>query len=152
MAAHPQNDGRPAARHNGGSEAEGNDEGAVAGQRPAVAGDGGAAEQSGQQPEADPREQPEERNPAGEAPIVRETPGCAFGHSGHGTEPTPRLPSRANASLYICIGDRPRAAGSVALLPEALQRGMPELERLDSARQVARREALFRKLRGSRAA
>src|SRR5205823_12083187 len=84
---------RPAARHKGGSEAEGNDECAVAGQRPAGDGDGGAAEQSGQQPEADPREQPEERNPAGEAPIVLGTPGCAFGHSGHGTEPTPRLPS-----------------------------------------------------------
>src|SRR5207244_3314641 len=80
MAAHPQNDGRPAAGHNGGPESERNDQGAVARQRPAVAGDGRPAEQGGQQPEGDTGTKADQRDPHGELPIASGFDASRLGH------------------------------------------------------------------------
>src|SRR5438094_6332211 len=86
MAAHAKDDGRPAGRHNGGPEAEGNDQGAIAGERPAVARDRGAAEQRGQQPDPDTATNADQRGPRGETPILLTNVGWSCRHSGHPTE------------------------------------------------------------------
>src|SRR5438034_10745042 len=104
MSAHPQNDGRPAAGHNGGPESERNDQGAVARQRPAVAGDGGPAEQGGQQPEGHTATKADQRDPHGELPILRLIVGRGFGHSGHRTE--------SGAFVLLRSGHRTRYEGS----------------------------------------
>src|SRR5436189_6023289 len=80
MAAHPQNDGRPAGRQDGGPETEGNDQGAVTGERPAVAGDGGPAEKGGQQPEGDTGTKADQRDPHGELPIASGFDASRLGH------------------------------------------------------------------------
>src|SRR5260370_30736428 len=51
MAAHPKDDGRPATGHEGGADAKRNDQRAVAREGPAIAGEAGAAENDGQDPE-----------------------------------------------------------------------------------------------------
>src|SRR2546430_7509982 len=80
MAAHPQNDGRPGGRQEGGPETEGNDQGAVPGERPAVAGDGGPAEQGGQQPEGDTGTKADHRDRHGELPIASGFDARRLGH------------------------------------------------------------------------
>src|SRR5258708_34462839 len=51
MAAQPKDDGRPATGHHGGADAKRNDQRAVAREGPAIAGEAGAAEHDGQDPE-----------------------------------------------------------------------------------------------------
>src|SRR5205823_1291019 len=103
MAANPQNDGRPAAGHKGRPESERNDQGAVARQRPAVAGDGGPAEQGGQQPEGDTATKAGQPDPHGELPVLRRIVDRGFGHSGHRTE--------SRAFVLLRSGHRTRYEG-----------------------------------------
>ena len=51
MAAHTKDDGRPAAGDDGRAEAEGDDQGAISGEGPAVTGDVRSGDQVGQEPE-----------------------------------------------------------------------------------------------------
>jgi hypothetical protein len=66
MAAHAQDDAGPAAGHECRADAERNDEGAVAGEGPAISGEVAAADRDRQDPETEARDEPDQCNQARE--------------------------------------------------------------------------------------